>query len=409
MARQDELTVGLDIGTTKICAVVTERRGEALDVIGLGTHPSRGLRKGVVIDIDATTDSIRRAVDEAEMMAGCEINAVYAGIAGGHIQSRNELGMVAIKDREVKAADVRRVSEQAQAVAIPADREVIHVLPQEYAIDGQDGIKQPIGMSGVRLIANVHIVTAAVTSAQNVVKCCNRAGLNVIDIVLEPIASSEAVLSPDERELGVALVDMGGGTTDIALFLNGTIKHSAVLSLGGYHFTNDAAVGLRTPFEQAERIKRRYGCAAPRFLPRDELLVVPGVGGRQPSEVSRKELAGFLEPRAEEILSLVRDEIEKSGYLGQIPSGVVVTGGSSALDGLPELAEEIFELPTQRGTPQGIGGLLDRVQGPEYATGVGLAIWGSQRPGKHRFRVYDGSTFRKVRQRMREWFYGEMG
>ncbi|MCE2390384.1 MAG: cell division protein FtsA [Proteobacteria bacterium] len=409
MARQDELTVGLDIGTTKICAVVTERRGDALDVIGLGTHPSRGLRKGVVIDIDATTDSIRRAVDEAEMMAGCEINAVYAGIAGGHIQSRNELGMVAIKDREVKAADVRRVSEQAQAVAIPADREVIHVLPQEYAIDGQDGIKQPIGMSGVRLIANVHIVTAAVTSAQNVVKCCNRAGLNVIDIVLEPIASSEAVLSPDERELGVALVDMGGGTTDIALFLNGTIKHSAVLSLGGYHFTNDAAVGLRTPFEQAERIKRRYGCAAPRFLPRDELLVVPGVGGRQPSEVSRKELAGFLEPRAEEILSLVRDEIEKSGHLGQIPSGVVVTGGSSALDGLPELAEEIFELPTRRGTPQGIGGLLDRVQGPEYATGVGLAIWGSQRPGKHRFRVYDGSTFRKVRQRMREWFYGEMG
>jgi len=410
MARHDELIVGLDIGTTKICAVVAEGEpdGGSVDVIGIGSHPSKGLRKGVVIDIDATVDSIRKAVDEAEMMAGCEVNSVYAGIAGGHIEARNEIGMIAIKDREVKPADVKRVIEQAQAVAIPADREVIHVIPQEYEIDGQDGISQPVGMSGVRLIARVHMVTAAVTSAQNIVKCCNRAGLNVIDIVLEPIASSAAVLAPDEQQLGVALVDIGGGTTDLAVFQGGSIKHSAVLSLGGYHLTNDAAVGLRTPFDQAERIKRRFGCAAPRFLPQDELLVVPSVGGRAPREISRKMLAEFLEPRIEEILTLVREELSRTSFLGAIPCGIVLTGGSSALEGLPELAEEIFELPVRRGTPRGIGGLVDRVQGPEFATGVGLAIWGSKRRTRPRFRVYDGSTFRKVRARMREWLYGEI-
>ena len=405
MASGGDLIVGLDVGTSEICAVVTERKGDELDVIGIGTHPSSGLRKGVVIDIEATTDSIRRAVDEAELMAGCEINAVYAGIAGDHIESRNEIGMVAIKGGEVNASDVRRVSEQAQAVAIPRDREVLHVLPQEYEIDGQDGIKQPIGMSGVRLIANVHIVTAAVTSAQNIVKCCNRAGLNVIDIVLEPLAASEAALSPDERELGVALIDLGGGTTDLAFFRDGSIKHSNVWALGGNHLTNDAAVGLRTPFDQAERVKRRYGCAAPRFLRQDELLVVPSVSDRQPSEVSRKELAQFLEPRAEEILSLVRDEIRGNGLF---PSSVVLTGGTSALEGLPELAEEIFELPARRGIPRGVGGLQDRIRSPQYATGAGLALWGAkQRSGQHRFRIYDGSTFRKVFDRMREWLYGE--
>ena len=408
MAKHDELIVGLDVGTTKICAVVAEPNGESIDVIGIGTHPSRGLRKGVVVDIEATVDSIRKAVDEAEMMAGCEISSVYAGIAGGHIQAHNEIGMIAIKDREVKAADLKRVIEQAQAIAIPADREVIHVIPQEYEIDGQDGIKHPVGMSGVRLIAKVHIVTAAVTSAQNVIKCANKAGLNVIDIVLEPLASAEATLAPDEKELGVALIDLGGGTTDLAVFADGSIKHTAVLSLGGYHLTNDAAVGLRTPFDQAERIKRRFGCAAARYLPREELLIVPSVGGRAPREVSRKILAEFLEPRVEEILSLVREELARSGHLGNIPSGIVVTGGSSALEGLPELAEEIFELPVRRGTPRGIGGLVDRVQGPEFATAVGLALYGAKRRGKPRFRVYDGSSFRKVRTRMREWFYGEL-
>jgi len=409
MSRHEELIVGLDIGTTKICAVVAEVTAEGTNVIGIGSHPSKGLRKGVVIDIDATVDSIRKAVDEAELMAGCEINSVYAGIAGGHIEARNEIGMIAIKGDEVKEADVRRVIEQAQAVAIPADREVIHVIPQEYEIDGQDGISQPVGMSGVRLIARVHMVTAAVTSAQNIIKCCNRAGLNVIDIVLEPIASSEAVLVRDEQQLGVALVDIGGGTTDLAVFQGGSIKHSAVLSLGGYHLTNDAAVGLRTPFDQAERIKRRFGCAAPRFLAHDELLVVPSVGGRAPREISRKMLSEFLEPRIEEILTLVREELNRTGFQGSIPCGVVVTGGSSALEGLPDLAAEVFELPVRRGTPRGVGGLVDRVQGPEFATGVGLALWGSKRKSKPRFRVYDGSTFRKVRERMREWLYGEIG
>jgi cell division protein FtsA len=409
MGRHEELIVGLDIGTTKICAIVAEPAGDSIDIIGIGSHPSRGMRRGVVIDIEATVDSIRKAVDEAELMAGCEINTVQVGIAGGHIEARNEIGMVAIKDREVKPGDVRRVIEQAQAVAIPADREVIHVIPQEYEIDGQDGIKQPVGMSGVRLIAKVHIVTAAVASAQNVVKCCNRAGLNVNDIVLEPLASSEAVLVGDEKDLGVALVDMGGGTTDLSVFQDGSVKHSAVLSLGGYHLTNDAAVGLRTPFEQAERIKRRFGCAAARKLVADEVLVVPSVGGRAPREISRKMLSEFLEPRVEEILTLVREELARANYLTRIPSGIVLTGGSSALEGFPEVAEEIFTLPVRRGIPRGIGGLVDRVQGPEYATGVGLAIHGSRSHTKTRFRIYDGSAFRKVRARMREWFSGELG
>jgi len=365
MARHDELIVGLDIGTTKICAIVAEARGDNLDIIGLGTHPSRGLHKGVVIDIGATVDSIRKAIDEAELMAGCEIASVFAGIAGGHIEARNEIGMIAIKDAEVKPSHVKRVIEQAQAIAIPADREVVHVIPQEYEIDGQDGISHPVGMSGVRLIAKVHIVTAAVTSAQNIIKCCNKAGLNVIDIVLQPLASSEAALAPDEKQLGVALVDIGGGTTDLAIFEAGSIKHSAVLALGGYHLTNDAAVGLRTPFDQAERVKRRFGCAAP-------------------------------------------EEITRNGFLGSIPCGIVLTGGSSALDKLPELAEEIFELPVRRGIPRRISGLVDRVQGPEFATGVGLALWGSKNRARPRFRVYDGSHFRKVRSRMREWLYGEL-
>ncbi len=408
MARNEELVVGLDIGTTKICAVVATVSGDSVDIIGIGSHPSRGLRKGVVIDIDATVDSIRKTIDDAELMAGCEINSVYAGIAGGHIEARNEIGMIAIKDQEVKPGDIKRVIEQAQAIAIPADREVIHVIPQEYEIDDQDGIKQPIGMSGIRLISKVHIVTASVTSAQNIVKCCNRAGLNVVDIVLEPLASSEAVLARDEQELGVALVDIGGGTTDVAVFIQGAVKHSAVLSLGGYHLTNDAAVGLRTPFDQAERIKRRYGCAAPRFLPADDILIVSGVGGRAPREIGRKLLAEFLEPRAEEILTLVREDLKRSGYLTRIPSGLVLTGGSSALEGFPELAEEIFELPVRRGLPRGVGGLADRVQGPEFATGVGLVLYASKRQAKTRFRVHERSIFHKVRSRMREWFYSEM-
>ncbi len=411
MSRKDELIVGLDIGTTKICAIVAERTEHGADVIGIGTHPSRGLRKGVVVDIDATVESIKRAVEEAELMADCEITSVYAGIAGGHINGFNSHGIVAVKDREVGENDVRRVIDAAKAVAIPMDREVIHVIPQEYVIDDQDGIREPLGMSGVRLEAKIHIVTAAVTSAQNIVKCANKAGLNVVDIVLEPLASAEAVLADDERDLGVCLIDIGGGTTDIAVFADGSIKNTSVLGLGGYHVTNDIAVGLRTPFDEAERIKKRFGSASARFLGSDDVITVPSVGGRRPREVSRKILCEIIEPRVDEVLSLARQELVKAGLDERIPSGVVLTGGCSALDGIGELTEEIFEAPVRRGLPTRVGGLQDVVHGPMYATGVGLVLYGaSQGRGRpnSRFRIRDDSIFRRVKQRMRDWFYGDL-
>jgi cell division protein FtsA len=410
MARKEDLIVGLDIGTTKICAVVAEPTETGVDVIGIGTHPSRGLRKGVVVDIDATVDSIKHAVEEAELMADCEITSVYAGIAGGHIEGFNSHGIVAVKDREVTENDVRRVIDAAKAVAIPMDREVIHVIPQEYVIDDQDGIREPLGMSGVRLEAKIHIVTAAVTSAQNIVKCANKAGLNVVDIVLEPLASAEAVLADDERDLGVCLIDIGGGTTDIAVFADGAIKHTCVLGLGGYHVTNDIAVGLRTPFEEAERIKKRFGAASARLLGSDDVITVPSVGGRRPREVSRKILCEIIEPRIDEILTLSRQEIMKAGLADKIPSGLVLTGGCAALAGIGDLAEEIFEAPVRIGQPWRVGGLQDVVRSPMYATGVGLVLYGqaqAQGRGVSRFRIRDESIFRRVRQRMRDWFYGE--
>ncbi len=410
MARKDDLIVGLDIGTTKICAIVAERAENGADVVGIGTHPSKGLRKGVVVDIDATVDSIKQAVEEAELMADCEISSVYAGIAGGHIDGFNSHGIVAVKNREVGSNDVRRVIDAAKAVAIPMDREVIHVIPQEFIIDDQDGIREPLGMSGVRLEAKIHIVTAAVTSAQNIVKCANKAGLNVVDIVLEPLASAEAVLAGDERDLGVCLIDIGGGTTDLAVFADGSIKHTSVLGLGGYHITNDIAVGLRTPFEEAERIKKRFGVASSRYLGSDDVITVPSVGGRRPREVSRKILCEVIEPRIDEVLSLARQELQKAGLDDRIPSGVVLTGGCSALTGIADLAEEIFESPVRSGTPTRVGGLQDVVRSPMYATGVGLVLYGiSQSRGRttSRFRIRDDSIFRRVRQRMRDWFYGE--
>ena len=410
MTRKDDLIVGLDIGTTKICAIVAERAENGADVVGIGTHPSKGLRKGVVVDIDATVDSIKQAVEEAELMADCEISSVYAGIAGGHIEGFNSHGIVAVKDREVGSNDVRRVIDAAKAVAIPMDREVIHVIPQEFIIDDQDGIREPLGMSGVRLEAKIHIVTAAVTSAQNIVKCANKAGLNVVDIVLEPLASAEAVLAGDERDLGVCLIDIGGGTTDLAVFADGSIKHTSVLGLGGYHITNDIAVGLRTPFEEAERIKKRFGVASARYLGSDDVITVPSVGGRRPREVSRKILCEIIEPRVDEILSLARQELAKAGQEDRIPSGVALTGGCSALDGLAELAEEIFEAPVRRGLPIRVGGLQDVVRSPMYATGVGLVLYGlsqGQKRASTRFRIRDDSIFRRVKQRMRDWFYGE--
>jgi len=364
----------------------------------------------VVVDIDATVASIKSAVEEAELMADCEITSVYAGIAGGHIRSFNSHGIVPVKDREVRESDVKRVIDAAKAVAIPMDREVIHIIPQEFIIDDQEGIREPLGMSGVRLEAKIHIVTAAVTSAQNIVKCANKAGLNVIDIILEPLASAEAVLAEDERDLGVCLIDIGGGTTDIAVFADGSIKHTSVLGLGGYHISNDIAVGLRTPFEEAERIKKKFGVAAARFLRTDDVITVPSVGGRRPREVSRKILCEIIEPRVDEILSLARQEIAKSGLADKIPSGVVLTGGCSALEGLGDLAEEVFESPVRRGTPIHVGGLQDVVRSPMYATGVGLVLFGhsqSRVRTQSRFRIRDEGIFGRVKQRMREWFFGE--
>ena len=401
--------IGLDIGTTKICAVVAERTENGVEIVGIGTHPSHGLRKGVVVDIDATVKSIKHAVEEAEMMADCEITSVYAGIAGGHIRGFNSHGVVAVKDGEVRDHDIKRVIDAAKAVAIPMDREVIHVIPQEFIIDEQDGIREPLGMHGVRLESHVHIVTAAVTSAQNIVKCANQAGLNVQDIVLEPLASSQAVLSEDERDLGVCMIDIGGGTTDIAVFSEGSIKTTAVLALGGYHLSNDVAVGLRTPFDEAERIKKKFGMASARYLSSDDVLTVPSVGGRKPREISRKILCEIIEPRVEEILSLAKQELEKAGLEGDIPSGVVLTGGASALDGIEALAEEIFEGPVRLGVPSRVGGLQDVVRSPMYSTGVGLVQFGfGQRPEPgSRFRIRDDSIFGRVKQRMRDWFYDD--
>jgi cell division protein FtsA len=401
---RENLIVGLDIGTTKICAIVGNLTPDGLDIVGIGTSPSRGLRKGVVINIESTVESIRKALREAELMAGCEIKSVFAGIAGGHVKGFNSQGVIAIRNREVTREDIDRVIDAAKAVAIPMDREVIHVLPQEFIIDDQDGIKEPLGMSGVRLEAKVHIVTGAVASAQNIVKSCNRASVNVADIVLEQLASSDSVLSADEKELGVALIDIGGGTTDIAIFVDGAIKHTSVLALGGNHLTNDIAVGLRTPMAEAEKIKKQYGCCMTAMVGKDETIEVPSVGGRESRVLSRQLLAEILEPRVEEIFTLVNRELIRSGYEELIASGVVITGGTTILPGMPELAEQIFNLPVRRGVPQGIGGLTDVVNSPIYATGVGLVKYGSRNMKVHKFMIGQENLFDKVVRRMREWF-----
>ncbi|RLA96041.1 MAG: cell division protein FtsA, partial [Deltaproteobacteria bacterium] len=386
-----------------ICVLVAEPTPRGLDVIGVGTHPSHGLRKGVVVNIDASVNSIRRAVEEAELMAGCEIASVYVGIAGGHIKGINSEGVVALKSKEVTEADIRRVIDAAKAVAIPMDREVIHIVPQEYIVDGQDGIKDPLGMSGVRLEVKVHIVTGAVTSAQNLIKCANRAGLAVNDIVLQQLASSLAALTPQEKELGVALVDVGGGTTDIAIFHRGSIKHTAVLSLAGDQITNDIAIGLRTPIEEAEKIKKKYGCALTSVVPKEDKIEVPMVGDRGGRIVSRALLAEIIEPRVEEIFTLVQKEIASSGFQRLIASGVVLTGGTALLEGVVELAEQIFDLPVRRGYPQGVGGLVDIVRNPIFATAVGLVLYG-QKGKKGDFPPHEENIFDKVTRRMKEWF-----
>ena len=377
---EQRLLVGLDIGTSKVVAIVGELQDDnSVEVIGFGMHPSRGLKKGVVVNIESTVNSIQRAVEEAELMAGCEIHAVYTGIAGSHVRSLNSHGIVAIRDREVTRSDVDRVIDAARAVAIPADQKILHVLPQEYIIDGQEGIREPIGMSGVRLEARVHMVTGAASAAQNIVKCVQRCGLEVEDIVLEQLASSHAVLTDDEKELGVCLVDIGGGTTDIAVFNSGAIRHTAVIPIAGDQVTNDIAISLRTPTQYAEEIKIKYACALSQLAAADETIEVPSVGDRPSRRLARQTLAEVVEPRYEELFGLIRDELRRSGFEEMVAAGVVLTGGSAKMEGAVELAEEVFHMPVRLGLPQHVRGLGDVVRNPIHATGVGLLLYARDR------------------------------
>ncbi len=376
MSKQEDILVGLDVGTTKICTIVAEVIDDKrLDIIGIGSHPSDGLKKGMVVNIESTVNAIKRSVEEAELMAGIDIGLVYTGVAGGHIKGFNSRGVIAVKDQEVTQMDIDRVLDAARAQAIPLDREILHVLPQEFIVDSQDGIKAPLGMSGVRLEVLVHIITGAVTAAQNIEKSIQRAGLDMEEMILQPLASSEAILTPEEKELGVAVVDIGGGTTDIATFVDGGIRHTAVLPIGGGHFTNDIAIGLRTPREDAEKIKIAHGCASVDMVNEDEEIEVPSVGGRPPRKLSVQLLAEIIEPRAEELFSLVAREIEKMRDEDKIASGMVITGGTSSLKGMAELAERVLGLPVRVGKPTGVGGLVDVVNAPGFATGVGLALY----------------------------------
>ena len=404
MAKKTNVIVGLDLGTTKTCVIVGEITDQGVDIIGIGSYPSEGLRKGVVVNIDSTVEAIKKAVDEAEHMSGCEISSVYAGIAGGHIKGQNSLGIVAVKGREVDEEDVQRAIEASKAIAIPTDREILHTLPQNFIVDDQDGIRDPVGMSGVRLEAKVHIVTGAVTSIQNIVKSVNRVGLEINEIILEQIASSEAVLSNDEKDLGVALIDIGGGTTDIAVFTAGSVKHTAILPVGGNYLTSDIATGLRTPLADAEKIKIKYGCAFSALIAKEETIEVPSVGGRDPREVSRQILGRIVAPRMEEILTLAYKEIVKSGYEDILAAGVVLTGGTALLEGITELAEQIFNMPVRRGRPTGIGGLNDVVNSPMYATGVGLVLYGSKHISKNAFIQGSGSLFVNMFKKIKKWF-----
>ncbi len=401
------LVVGLDIGTSKVIAIVGEVSPDAgIEVVGIGSHPSRGMKKGVVVNIESTVQSIQRAVEEAELMAGCQINSVYAGIAGSHIRSLNSHGIVAIQDKEVGSGDVDRVIDAAQAVAIPADQKVLHILPQEFIVDSQDGIKEPIGMSGVRLESRVHMVTGAVSAAQNIIKCVRRCGLEVDDIILEQLASSQSVLIDDEKELGVCLVDIGGGTTDIAVFTEGAIRHTAVIPIAGDQVTNDIAVALRTPTQHAEEIKVRYACALAQLASPDESIEVPSVGERAPRRLARQTLAEVVEPRYEELLTLVQAEIRRSGFEDLVAAGVVLTGGSAKMEGLVELSEEIFQMPVRLGAPHSVTGLTDVVRNPIYATGVGLLMFGSQASREQQVEVREPMGVRVAWNRMRSWFQG---
>jgi len=404
-SRKSDVLAAIDFGTTKICAIIGRVGDEGLEIIGIGKQPSLGIRKGVVVNIPTTVDALKKAVEVAELMAGCEISTAHIGIAGLHIRGFNTTGVVAVKHREVGREDVERAIEAARAVALPVDREILHVIPQEFSVGDQDGVRDPIGMAGGRLESKVHIVTGAVSCAQNMVKCASEAGISVADVVLEPLASAEAVLSPDEKELGVALVDIGGGTTDVALFVRGSVVHTGILSVGGNHITNDIAVGLRTSLHDAENIKVQSGCAMHSQLSEDLAIQVASMGSRKAREVQRSALAKIIEPRVEEIFSLVAQEIANSGYKHLLSSGVVITGGASLLDGVIELGEFVLEMPVRRGVPQGVGGLSDVVNSPIYSTAVGLLIHAMRSRGDSRFRLGIGTdgVYSKAVARVRAW------
>ncbi|MBI2312748.1 MAG: cell division protein FtsA [Betaproteobacteria bacterium] len=405
------LIVGLDIGTSKISAIVAELRaeeapGRRLEIIGMGNYASRGLKKGVVVNIESTVNAIQRALEEAELMADCKIREVYTGIAGSHIKSFNSHGMVAIKDKEVTQMDVDRVIETARAIPIPNDQQILHILNQEFIVDGQGDVREPMGMAGVRLEVNVHIVTGAVSAAQNIMKCVRRCGLEVRDLILQPLASAMAVLSEDEKDLGVCLVDIGGGTTDIAVFTQGAIRHTAVIPIAGDQITNDIAMALRTPTKEAEELKIKFGCALRQLADPHEMVEVPGVGDRGVRQLSRQTLAGVIEPRVEELYSLVQAELRRSGFEDLLSSGVVVTGGSAAMQGMVELGEEVFHMPVRVGLAHYVGGLAEVVRSPRYSTGVGLLLAGLEQHQRSQVARLQGGSFKQILERMKSWFAG---
>lgn len=405
MSKDANLIVALDIGTTKVCAIVAEIKSpDEINVLGVGTHPSNGLKKGVVVNIDKTIESIKSAVALAEDMSGCEIRSVYVGVAGGHVQGMSGHGMITLKSKEVTAPDVERAIESASAVMIPSDREVLHVIPQEYIVDGQSGIKDPVGIYGMKLETKVHIVTGQITAAQNLVKCVHSAGMDVSDIVLEQIASSEAVLSNDEKEIGVVLIDCGGGTCDVAIFYGGTIRCTENIALGGDHIDRDISLGLSTPLSEARKIKEKYGSAYAENVPSDEIIQIESVGGRPPRKIIRKDLAMIIEPRMEEIFSMVRKAINRSGYKDLIPAGAVITGGSINIDGSQEIAEKVLGVPVRIGQPNSVGGLSDHTSNPLYATGVGLLLYGVKSGGEKMIKIKDENVMKKVIESMKNWF-----
>ncbi|WDP89456.1 MAG: cell division protein FtsA [Desulfobacter sp.] len=404
MQGNEKILVGLDIGTTKICAVVGEMLDEEINIIGVGSHPSTGLRKGSVVNIESTVDSIKKAVEEAELMAGCDISSVYVGIAGSHIKGFNSHGIIAIKGREITENDVERVIDAAKAVAIPTDREILHVIPQEFIVDDMESIQNPVGMTAIRLEAKIHIVTGAVSSARNIVKCCNKAGLEVCDIVLESLASGHAVLTDEEKELGCVLADMGGGTTDLALFKDNNVKFIYELTVGGHNLTNDISIGLRTPLPEAEKIKIEHGTCVPQNVRSGATIEVPAVGGREPRRLAKGILAEILEPRVEEVFSLLKKELFSNGLENAFPAGFVLTGGSVVMNGINEIAESVFNVPVRVGEPNRIGGLKDIVKNPAYATGVGLVIFGSTAACRMDVRQAETQGVQSIFNRMKQWF-----